>query len=97
MADSSQLAASLQAAVALQYKELGLPGRLNEYLPELGKLSQLISTKGAVLLAGGGRKGEAAEAFNAVARGIAILSCIPGGVKLFGQRWVDGGCRKEGA
>lgn len=33
-------------------------------------------------------KGKAAAAFNAVAKGIAILSFVPGGVELFGQRWI---------
>lgn len=47
----------------------------------------LIAFKGDILLYGGGRKGEAAEVFNATARGIAALSLLPGGVTLFGIHW----------
>lgn len=37
--------------------------------------------------AAGEKPGRAATAFNAVARGIAILSLLPGGVKIFGTHW----------
>ena len=86
----SRLTIALEAAVPLQYAELGLPGSFAQFVPELGKMADLISTKGDVMLFGGGKKGEAAAAFNAVARGIAILSALPGGVELFGWKWING-------
>lgn len=39
------------------------------------------------LVVGGGKEGMAAAAFNAVAEGIAILSFVPGGVRIFGSSW----------
>lgn len=84
------LVTSLLAAVPLHYQELGLPDRLPEYVSECGKMAELLATKGDILQFGGGKKGEAAEVFNALARGLAILSALPGGVDVFGFKWVDG-------
>ena len=47
---------------------------------------QHIAEKGDVLQFGG-KKGEAAEAFNRLAEGLAILAYWPGGVTFSGVRW----------
>lgn len=88
--DDTLLTTSLLAAVPLHYHEMGLPETLPRFMPECGKMADLLATKGDVLQFGGGKKGEAAQAFNALARGIAILSALPGGVDLFGLKWIDG-------
>lgn len=46
--------------------------------------SQIIAAKGDVLQFGGDG---AAEAFNALAQGLAALSFAPGGVTAFGEHW----------
>lgn len=46
--------------------------------------SQVIAEKGDVLQFGGGKKGEAANAFNALAKGLAVMAFVPGGVTAFG-------------
>ena len=50
-------------------------------------VGQLIAEKGDVLMFGGGKKGEAAHLFNELARGLAVLSFVPGGVKFAGMKW----------
>ena len=50
--------------------------------------SALIAYKGDILMFGGGKKGEVAEVFNATAEAIAILSFVPGGVTIFGMKFV---------
>ncbi len=50
--------------------------------------SVTIGAKGDVLQFGGGKKGEAAAAFAALARGLAALSFQPGGVKFNGTEWI---------
>ena len=47
----------------------------------------VIEAKGDVLMFGGGKKGEAAHLFNELARGLAVLSFVPGGVKFAGMKW----------
>lgn len=49
--------------------------------------SQIVAEKGDVILFKGGKRGETAAAFNALAEGIAILSFAPGGVRAFGEHW----------
>lgn len=49
--------------------------------------AQMIAEKGDVLMFGSKTKGEQAAAFNSVAKGIAALSFVPGGVKIFGSHW----------
>lgn len=45
--------------------------------------SQIIAEKGDLIMFKG-KKGESAKAVNALAKGIAALSFVPGGVKVFG-------------
>lgn len=50
------------------------------------ELGQVVAEKGDALMFGG-RKGEAARVFNALARGLALVSCQPGGVTFRGLHW----------
>ena len=50
-------------------------------------LPDLLGSQGDVLLFGGGKKGEAADMFNKMAEGIALMSFLPGGVRVFGVHW----------
>ena len=82
------LSIALSAAVPLRImmmKEHG--GPTAEERASCVGIAQMLGEKGDVLLFGGGRPGEMADAFNAVARGIAILAFSFGGVTLFGQHW----------
>jgi len=90
----ARLLPSLQAAVLLWVVQLGLPDTLDEYLKDTSDLAEIIATKGDILMYGGGKEGEVAEVFNALAKGIAVLSCVPGGVEVFGYKWVEGRCEK---
>lgn len=77
---------SLEAAVPLWIEDAKrLPWkRVQERAAEC---AQTIGEKGDVLQFGGGKKGEAARAFNALAEGLAYLSFSPGGVKFMGRHW----------
>ena len=46
--------------------------------------AQIIAEKGDVLQFGGGKRGEAGKAFNALAEGLASAAFSPGGVKFGG-------------
>lgn len=46
--------------------------------------AQVVAAKGDVILFKSAKRGETAAAFNALARGIACLAFVPGGVKCFG-------------
>lgn len=48
--------------------------------------ADVVASKGDALQFGG-RKGEAAHAFSALARGIAAASMCPGGITFLGVRW----------
>lgn len=91
-AKKTLLLTSLQAAVPLWYRELGLPDTLAEHTkPDvLQPIQEAIAHHGDVLLFRGGKKGETADVFNKMAKGMAILSCFPGGFDLFGRHWENG-------
>ena len=59
--------------------------------PEIQKIAQdaaqVIAEHGDDILFKAKKKGESAKAFNALAKGIAALSFVPGGVKLFGMHF----------
>ncbi len=77
---------TLEAAVPLWIEDLkALP--MATVLEIAAHDGQVIAEKGDVLQFGSKRKGEAAEAFNALARGLAALSFSPGGVRFVGQHW----------
>jgi hypothetical protein len=59
-----------------------------EQLQEEARNAQdVIAHHGDVILYRGKKKGETADAFNSLAKAIAILSFMPGGVTCFGQHW----------
>lgn len=51
--------------------------------------AQIVAEKGDVIMFRSKRQGETAAAFNALAEGLACLSFVPGGVKLFGLHFED--------
>lgn len=85
----SLLAMSLQVAVPLWIHRLK-DRPWSELTVMAAEASQIVAEKGDIILFKGKKKGETAAAFNALARGVAILSFCPGGVTLFGQHWEAG-------
>ncbi len=74
---------SLEAAVPLWQERLRAISW--EVLQERAReAADMIASKGDVLQFGGGKKGEAAQAFNRCAEAITILSFLPGGVTFAG-------------
>jgi hypothetical protein len=49
--------------------------------------SNVVAEKGDVILYRSKKKGETAEAFNALARGVACLAFAPGGVRFLGSKY----------
>ena len=82
----SLLSSTLQLAVPLWIDQLRrYPW---EHIEERAKVcSQYIAEKGDIILFKSKKKGETAKAFNHLAEGIACLSFVPGGVKIFGGHW----------
>lgn len=82
--DSAELIKiTLQAAVPMWVEEF--KNRPFAQLHEIAaRAAEVIAEKGDVLQFGSKRKGEAANAFNALARGLAALSFVPGGVTFSG-------------
>jgi len=87
LSDDDVLVASLQAAVPMWMLELG--GRPEAELLGLARESaDIVASKGDVILFRGGKRGETAAAFNALARGLAVMALVcPGGVTFAGQHW----------
>ena len=82
----SLLSSTLQLAVPLWIEQLR--SRPWEYIEQRAKeCSQVIAEKGDIILFKSTKKGETAKAFNHLAEGIACLSFVPGGVKIFGGHW----------
>lgn len=83
--DHDTLAISLEAAVPLHLMEVReLPFEARHKLAM--EASDAIASRGDVLMYGG-KKGAAAEVFNQLARGLAVLACQPGGVTFAGMHW----------
>ena len=83
--EHSALATALSAAVPLwvmQFKTMPL-----DVLQKIAKESSdmMLQTREAILFKT--KPGESAKAFNALARGIAVLSFSPGGVRCFGMHF----------
>jgi hypothetical protein len=77
---------AISAAVYLWANKLrSVP--LETLLKRASELSQIVAEKGDVLQFRGGRKGETAHAFNALAEGLAIMSFMPGGVTFLGDHY----------
>jgi hypothetical protein len=80
------LIATLGTAVPLWAAELsGTP--LRRLLAGGPALARTIAESADALQFGGGREGRVAEAFNALARSLAILSFLPDGAKFCGVRF----------
>lgn len=87
--DHHPLVAFVSAAVPLRImailQEYGEP--MQQHWNEAGDIGQLLAEKGDLVLFKGGKKGEAAAVANALAQAIAVLSFLPGGIEIFGQRF----------
>ena len=80
------LVIALQAAVPLWIARLkGLPWP--ELQARAAAASQYVAEHGDVILFRGKKRGDTAQAFNALAEGIAICAFAPGGVTIFDQHW----------
>ena len=85
---------TLAVAVPMWQEDFrGVP--LETLMEEAQGLAQTIGEKGDVILFKSSKKGETAKAFNALARAIAILSMMPGGVTVFGVHYEVGGDENE--
>jgi len=79
------LITALEGAVPLWAAELA-KAPLRQLLAGGPALARVIAESGDVLQFGGAREGRVAEAFNALARSLAILSFVPDGVRFCGLR-----------
>ena len=78
----------LQLAVPLYIQQLkGNGGPADSDFTRLRGIGDGLAQRGDILLYGGRKRGEAAQLFNDLAFAIAVLSFVPGGVCVFGQRW----------
>ncbi len=80
------LATALAAAVPLWIEDLRREPW--EHLQKRAhECAQIVAEKGDIILYRSKKAGQTAEAFNALAEGIACLAFAPGGVTIFGQHW----------
>jgi|SRR5579872_1737707 len=77
---------ALSAAVPLWIEKLK-PLTTDQRIARADELSGIIAEHGDIILYRGGKKGESAKAFNALAEGLAIGAFQPGGATAFGQHW----------
>lgn len=87
--DNDVLLFALAAAVPIRIAELmRLPSQLRNDTGSAWAAAGVdaVACHGDTLQFGG-RKGEAANVFNALARGLAALALAPGGVHFAGQHW----------
>lgn len=82
------LAEMLQVAVPLWIHSFYQTpwSELQTQIQDLPSFSQVLTEKGDRLLYGG-KTGEAAVLFNQLAKSIALMSFLPGGISTFGQHW----------
>ena len=79
----------LEAAVplhALEIRSLS-EAAYDAELKRLSDIASLIGSQGDNLMFRGKKRGQAAEVFNALARGLALLAFAPGGVTFSGKHW----------
>lgn len=82
------LRSSLAVAVPLWIDRWKSEGKtLDDLLPQASAWSQIIAEKGDIILYRSKKKGETAAAFNALAQAIALMSLMPGGIKVFDVRF----------
>ena len=82
----SHLSIALSAAVLLRIEDFKQVS-WRELDARRPYLLQMIANHGDDILYRSKRVGDSAKAFNALVEAIAILSFMPGGVKIFGTHW----------
>ncbi|GIW05193.1 MAG: hypothetical protein KatS3mg059_1813 [Thermomicrobiales bacterium] len=88
MSTHDLLVAALEAAVPLHIIDMYNAGGPTDYdLHTAYAAAQELAERGDELLFRSDTRGRAAELFNRLARGIAILAFFPGGVMVFGRHW----------
>jgi hypothetical protein len=86
--NDSLLSASLGAAVPLWVDQILREGWSDDRMRrEAEECSTVVASKGDVILFRSSKRGETAAAFNALAKGVALLSFQVGGVVCFGTRY----------
>jgi hypothetical protein len=93
MTNDSLLSAALGAAVPLWVDQILREGWDDARMRrEAEECSTVVASKGDVIMFRSSKRGETAAAFNALAKGVALLSFQVGGVVCFGTRYsvVDG-------
>lgn len=86
------------AAVPLRILELkARGGPSDDDIRSCRYISELLGEKGHLLMFRGKKRGETAEVFNQLARGLAILSFVPGGVTFLGEHWISGDANRNDA
>lgn len=100
MTDNAALLLTLQVAVPLRIAELeAMPPKLRERLRTewAREAVDVIAAQGDVLQYGGKHRGQAAGAFNHLARGLAAAAWQPGGVHFAGLHFAAPMLHLEGA
>lgn len=86
--DESILPMMLDAAVPLRIAELQQRGGPDDADYNAAReFGSVLASQGDVLMYGG-KPGEAAELANGMAQALAVMAFVPGGVSVFGRRWV---------
>ena len=82
----------LEIAVPLWWISLELPGSFDTIQKSglIETIGTLLSEKGDLLFYQSKKKGETAEVFNVLAKGMAFASVAPGGFDLFNFHWENG-------
>lgn len=86
--DAELLRLTLQVAVPMWQEKLRRQA-WSDIAARMPELSNIIASKGDVILYRGKKRGETAAAFNALAEAVAAMSFVPGGVQVFGIRFVS--------
>jgi hypothetical protein len=75
---------ALAMAVPLWIRQFkGLP--LDQVMGNFEGTAELLALRGNILIDGGGNPGDIADLFNRLARAVAAMSFLPGGVTTFGM------------
>lgn len=85
MSNDALLIATLEVAVPMwidKFKREKVP--LEKIVEDAHELAQVIAEKGDVIQFKSKKRSETGTAFNALAKAIAAMSFMPGGVKVFG-------------
>lgn len=87
MSNTHPLPAFLSASVPLLMREMkSAGGPTPEQFASLSDFSQTLGERGDALLFGG-KSGEATQLANQLAHSIAVLSFVPGGIRIFGMHF----------